>query len=519
MTAPLRSIAILGGGTAGWMSALYLQKALNSAGDARISVELVESEDIGIIGVGEATVPTLKGTLPLMGIPEGEFLVRTNATFKNGIRFQDWKEPGNAFMHPFEQPMLGDGFPIGQHWVNVRNHGLNPRQYDRSIVVTPALSDAAVCPKQWSSLPFDAPLPYAYHLDAVKFAAYMRDLATARGIKRTVGTVADVSLDDDGFISSLQTTEGATISADLFIDCSGFASHLIEKTLKDPFIAYDDLLCDRAVAFQVPFTDPKHPIRPYTTSTAKSAGWIWEIDLFDRMGTGYVYSSAFISDEEAEEELCRHHGIDRSSVTPRRLPMKVGRRANSWVKNCLSIGLSSGFIEPLESTGIYLIEAAVKLLIDHVGYRRPVDSLVRRYNDVMRATYDDIKDFIVLHYVASPRRDTPFWRAYTQDVKISDRLASRLELWRHRMAMGPDIQSPLALFNNNSYNFILAGMDILPKETPYDAIMDVKRSEALLDQMRKIQTSAIGQHADHRDFLVKVRGAFGGASAPLAVPG
>jgi tryptophan halogenase len=516
MSEPLRSIAILGGGTAGWMTALYLQKAIGATGSAQISIELVESEDIGIIGVGEATVPTLVGTLMAMGISEGEFLARANATFKNGIKFQDWKEPGNAFMHPFEPPLLGDGFSIGQHWVNVRNNGGNPGPFDRSVVVTPGLSDAGVCPKQWQSQPYTAPLPYAYHLDAVKFAAYMREIAIGRGIKHTVGTVAAVNLSEDGFIASLLTKEGATVAADLFIDCSGFAGRLIEKTLKDPFVTYDDLLCDRAVAFQVSFTDPKRPIRPYTTSTAKSAGWIWEIDLFDRMGTGYVYSSAFISDEDAEDELCRHHGIDRDTVTPRRLPMKVGRRANSWVKNCVSIGLSSGFIEPLESTGIYLIEAAIKLLVDHIGYRRPVGALVQRYNNLVRDTFDHVKDFIVLHYVASPRRDTPFWRAYAEDVKISDRLSARLALWRERMPLGSDIHSPLSLFNNNSYNFILAGMDRLPRRTPYDTIIDVRRSQAILAEMRKIQSAATRQHADHRDFLIKVRGAFGGASAPLA---
>ncbi|MDB5397339.1 MAG: Tryptophan halogenase [Rhodospirillales bacterium] len=515
MAETMRSIAILGGGSAGWMTALYLQTALAATGRAKIAIELVESEDIGIIGVGEATVPTLRGTLAVMGIPEAEFLVRANATFKNGIKFQDWKEPGNAFMHPFEPPSLSDGFSIAQHWVNVRNNGGNVKQFDRAVVLTPALCDAGGSPKVWSSQPYDAPIPYAYHLDAVKFAAYMQELAVSRGVKRTAGTVVDVTLAEDGSISSLQTKEGATIRADLFIDCSGFASGLIEKTLKDPFVPYDDLLCDRAVAFQVPFTDAKHRIRPYTTSAAKPAGWIWEIDLFDRMGTGYVYSSAFISDEKAEEELCRHHGVDRKTVTPRRLPMRVGRRTNSWVKNCVAIGLSSGFIEPLESTGIYLIESSIKLLIDHIGYQRPVDALVSRYNELMRTTYDDIRDFIVAHYVTSPRRDTPFWRAYTNDVKISDRLAAHLELWRHRVPMGSDIHSPLVLFNNNNYTFILAGMDLLPKATPYDAIMDVARSEALLSRMRQIQTSAMTMHADHRDYLIKVRGSFGGASAPF----
>jgi tryptophan halogenase len=516
MAEPLRSIAILGGGTAGWMTALYLNTALGATGHAKISIQLVESEDIGIIGVGEATVPTLRGTLAVMGIAEGEFLVRANATFKNGIKFRDWKEPGNAFMHPFEPPSLSDGFNIGQHWVNVRNNGGNVRPFDRAVVLTPALCDVGGSPKVWSSEPYQAPIPYAYHMDAVKFAAYLRDLAVSRGVKRTAGTVNDVTLAEDGSIDSLRTKEGDTIQADLFIDCSGFAAGLIEKTLKDPFVAYDDLLCDRAVAFQVPFTDAKHPIRPYTTSTAKSAGWIWEIDLFDRMGTGYVYSSAFISDEEAEEELCRHHGISRQTVTPRRLPMRVGRRSNCWVKNCVAVGLASGFIEPLESTGIYLIETSIKLLIDHIGFGRPIDSLVARYNDLTRETYDDIRDFIVAHYVTSPRRDTPFWRAYTSEVEISDRLARHLEIWRHRIPMGSDIHSPLVLFNNNNYTYILAGMDLLPRSTPYDAIIDVARSEAMLMRMRQIQTSAVTMHADHRDFLVKARGAFGGASAPFA---
>jgi tryptophan halogenase len=518
MNAPLGSIAILGGGTAGWLTALYLRTALGGIGDKQISIQLVESEDIGIIGVGEATVPTLRATLGTVGIPEAEFLVRANATFKNGIKFQDWEEPGAAFTHPFEPPSLAAGFGIAQHWVNLRNNGVPVTTFDRDIVVTPTLCDVGVGPKLWSSQPYEAPMSYAYHLDAVKFAAYLRELAIARGVKRTAGTVVDVSLTEDGFIGSLKTKEGATIAADLFIDCSGFAAQLIEKALNDPFVQYGDLLCDRAVAFQIPFPEPKHPIRPYTTSTAKTAGWIWEIDLFDRMGTGYVYSSAFISDEDAEEELCRHHGVDRAKVTARRLNMRVGRRANTWVKNCVAIGLSSGFIEPLESTGIYLIEAAVKLLIDHIGYSRPVDALVKRYNDLMRDSYDDIKDFIVMHYVTSSRRDTPFWRAYTGDVTISERLAERLAIWDERGPMPSDINSPLGLFNFNNYAYILAGMDKLPRMTPYDRIIDLAKGEALLAQMKKIQTSARSMHVGHREYLTKVRGSFGGASAPLAPP-
>jgi tryptophan halogenase len=519
MNDTLRSIAILGGGTAGWLTAAYLNRVLGGAYGVQIT--LVESEDIGIIGVGEATIPTLRNTLQAIAIPEPEFLAGANATFKTGIKFRDWKEPGASFYHPFEPPTLSDGFNIGLHWVNLRNAGVDVGDFASAVGAQSTLCEAGRGPKLWHSQPYEAPLGYAYHLDAIKFAKLLRDTATGRGVKRIVGTVDDVALDDDGYIASLHTKEGDTIAADLFIDCSGFAGLLIEKTLKDPLVKFDDLLCDRAVAFQIPFADKTRPIRPFTTCTAKSAGWIWEIDLFDRMGTGYVYSSAFISDEDAEAELCRHHGIDRATVTPRRIPMRVGRRTNFWIKNCIAIGLSSGFIEPLESTGIYLIEAAMKLLIDYLPSRRPSDALVDRYNRLMRDSYDDIRDFIVAHYVTSPRRDTPFWRAYTEEVKISDSLAGNLALWKQRLAMPPDIHSPLVLFGATNYNYILAGMDWLPRSTPMDGIIEPAKSRAILEEMKKIQAAAMPMHADHREYLTKLHSSFGGGSplrGPLAQP-
>jgi tryptophan halogenase len=517
MTERLRSIAILGGGTAGWLTATYLQRVLGGNPADKIEIVLVESEDIGILGVGEATIPTLRNTLAAAGISEPEFMVSTNATFKQGIKFRDWKTPGESFYHPFEAPSLSDGFDIATHWVNLRNAGEPVADFGTAVSVQPTLCEAGRAPKLWTSHPYEAPMPYAYHLDAVKFAKYLRDLAVARGVRRVAGTVAGATMTDDGYIASLQTKEGETISADLFIDCSGFAGYLTEKTLKDPFIPFTDLLCDRAVAFQLPITDSSRPIRPFTTCSAKASGWVWEIDLFDRIGSGYVYSSSFISDEEAELELCRHHGIDRAAVTPRRLPMRVGKRTNSWVKNCVAIGLSSGFIEPLESTGIYLIETAIKLLLDHLPYRRPVDALVKRYNKLMSDSYDEIRDFVVAHYVTSPRRDSPFWRAYTEEVKISDSLAGNLEMWRTRIATPSDVHSPLPLFVQNNYNYILAGMDLLPKLVPLDGFIDLAKSQALLARMRVIHSSALAVHADHREFLIKLRGAFGGV--PLRATG
>ncbi len=516
MTHPLRSIAILGGGTAGWLTASYLERVFDRRDGERVTIELVESEDIGTIGVGEATVPTLGKTLQVIGVSEPEFLVKANASFKNGIKFRDWCEPGSSYYHPFEQPSLSDGFSITNHWVNLRNRGEVVQNFAQAVVLQPGICEAGKISKLWSSVPYQAPLPYAYHLDAVRFAAYLRDVAVARGVKRTVGTVVDIGMTEDGFIKELRTKEGRVVSADLFVDCSGFAGLLIEKTLKDPFVPYPDLLCDRAVAFQQPFKDPTRPIRPVTTCTAKEGGWIWEIDLFDRMGTGYVYCSAFVSDEEAEETLCRHHGVDRASVNPRRLKMRVGKRTDSWVKNCVAIGLSSGFIEPLESTGIYLIETGIKLLVDYLGYDRPVETAVRRYNKLMRDSYDEIRDFIVLHYAPSRRRDSPFWRAYTGEVKLSDRLSEYIELWQDRIPMPPDIISPLVLFGSPNYAYIMAGMDRLARKTPLDGIIDPERSRRELDRMQKLQASTLSVHVDHREFLTKVRASFGGGRPTMA---
>ena len=516
MTGQLRKIVILGGGTAGWLTATYLERVFDRPDGEKIAIELVESEDIGIIGVGEATVPTLPRMLQAVGISEREFLVRANASFKNAIKFHDWLEPGSSYYHPFEPPTMTDGFNITNHWANLRNRGEAVPDFAHAVAVQPGISDEGRIAKVVSPVPYTAPMPYAYHLDAVRFGAFLRDVATGRGVKRTVATVVDVGLTEDGSIKELRTKEGLTIAGDLFIDCSGFVSYLIEKTLGDKFQPYPDLLCDRAVAFQLPFTDPNRTIRPHTTCTAKPGGWIWEIDLFDRMGTGYVYSSAFTSDEEAEETLCRHHGLDRALMNPRRLKMRVGKRTNSWVKNCVAIGLSSGFIEPLESTGIYLIEAAVKLLVEYIGYGRPVEAAVKRYNAVMQGSYDEIRDFIVLHYILSRRRDSAFWRTYTEEVKPSDRLAGYLELWQHRVPSGTDILYPLALFGSSNYAYIMAGMDAIAPSTPYDAIIDPARSRAELERMRQLQAQTMRSHAGHRTYLQKVRESLGAGQPAMA---
>ena len=507
MSAPLRSIAILGGGAAGWLTALYLERRLRQPGGSPVTITLIESEDTGGSGPGESTMPSLRQTLGGLGIAEPEFLVRADATLTQGVKFQDWKSPGTSFLHPFEVPEMSDGVNVAHHWVNMRNRGESIADFGQAVSVQSSLCEAGRSPKLWASGRYDAPVPYAYNLDAARFAQYLRDIASKRGIARIVGTVADVAMTADGFIASLPIAQAGGIAADLFVDCSP-SGRLIEQALNDPFQPFAELLCDREITFEIPLPGAA-PIRPYTTNTAKSAGWVWEIDLFDRLCTGYVYSSSFISDDDAHRELCRHHGRDPAETNSRTESIRNGRRNNAWVKNCVAIGPAAGDIEPLEWTGLYLVEAALNLLIDHLGYARPAAELADRYSRHMRDAYDGVKDFIAAHYVTSGRRDTQFWRACTEGIKISDTLADNLKLWRHRIALDSDILNQLPFFQSYSYNYILAGMGLMPAATPLDGVLDLARSKAVFAQIAKAQASAVSQHPDHREFIQRNRGAFG----------
>ncbi|MCX7167794.1 MAG: tryptophan 7-halogenase [Rhodocyclales bacterium] len=497
MQQPIKNILIVGGGTAGWITATFLNRFL----DPKLCrITLVESEAIGTIGVGEATVPPLVAFLRAMGIDEAAFMKASNATYKLGIKFIDWHRGADEIWHPFGvvgAPQIAN-LPLFHHWLRQRQEGRDASSYV-SYSLQALLGDMSRGPHPLEGNPLATSAimrqgAYAYHLDARAFAATLRDVAVGRGVRHIIDDVRHVALDQRGFISHVDTAAHGALQADLFIDCSGFAAQLIERSLGDGFVSWaDHLLCDSAAVLPLPHDGDFHPC---TRATALKAGWCWRIPLRHRVGCGYVYSSRFLSREQAAEELKAHVG--QADAAPAHLAMKVGRRENFWVKNCLAVGLSAGFLEPLESTGIYLAQKSVELFLDYFPDTGFDPLLIRRYNQAVAREYDEARDFIVLHYLLNQRNDTGFWRA-ARALTPPDSLAETLELYDRTGLV--DWQGH-SLFGDTSFYSIATGFDRLP-QTPH-AMTAQMSGQATWQAMLQIKAAnlALAQSLpDHGDLV------------------
>jgi tryptophan 7-halogenase len=453
--ARLQSIVIVGGGTAGWMAAAALSRAL----EFPVSITLVESEDIGTVGVGEATVPHLRAFNDTLRIDEADFVRAVRGTFKLGIQFVDWGRIGDRYIHGFAN--LGHdyrGLPFHQYWSKLNLLGRAHDLGDYSLNTAAAPQGRFMAGS--SDAPANSPLArvnYAYHFDAGLYARYLRRIAESRGVKRVEGEIVDVTLrSTDGFIESVTLKSGATLAGDLFIDCSGFRGLLIEQHLAT---GYDDwthwLPCDRAVA--VP-SEKTGPATPYTRSTARAGGWQWRIPLQHRTGNGYVYSSAHENDDAAAAMLLAH--LDgRALGEPRVLKFTAGRRRKMWNRNCVALGLASGFLEPLESTSILLIQSGIARLIDMLPDRDMSPVLQARYNAEAAFEIERIRDFLILHYRATERRDSELWK-YCASMPIPDDLAARIELFRES---GRFYRAGDEFFALTSWVQVMVGQRIVPR--------------------------------------------------------
>ena len=511
LSLPIKKICILGGGTAGWLSAVYLQRALNGHRGSHCEIAVVESSDIGTVGVGEATIPTFSNTLSYCDISERDWMIRCNATYKLGIKFVKWsgRARPDYYWHVFDQMRRQRGLPLSYYWQKQYQLG---RLGSYSTACSPAivaLCEARKSPRMEIEEQGDYKSPfYAYHLDAGLFANYLRGIAKERGVYHIVDNVLDVYLDGEGNIGHLSTEHYGALDADLFLDCSGFSGRLINVALGEPFIPYTDaLFCDRAIALPMPSNDANEGINPYTTATALGAGWVWHTPLFGRSGNGYVYSSAFLSEEEAEEDLRTHLGPRSRGIESHRLKMRVGRTRSSWVKNCVSIGLASGFIEPLESTGIALIELGISSLIQYFPGNGYYELLRRRYNETMRAYYEQIRDFVLLHYCTTSRQDTPFWKANKHHSTVPETLKERLDLWRSVLPNDVGTE-PRLMFSLYSWTAIIAGMGQLPRQcAPVLNYAYGDESDAHLTFMalRAYAEKLVAERPDHYEYLCRLR--------------
>ncbi|HTU66743.1 MAG TPA: tryptophan halogenase family protein [Steroidobacteraceae bacterium] len=493
----LTNIVIVGGGSAGWMTAAALSQLVPGLR----SIQLIESEEIGTVGVGEATVPHLRLFNQSLQIDETEFVRAVNGTFKLGIEFVDWGRAGDRYIHGFGT--IGHeyrGLPFHQYWLRLKALGQarDIGEYSLNTAAAPAgkfMSSASDVPPQ-SPL---ANIAYAYHFDAGRYANFLRRRAEARGVQRIEGKVVDVTLRGaDGFIESVTLDGGARITGDLFIDCSGFRGLLIEQALHS---GYEDwthwLPCDRAVA--VP-SEKTAAATPFTRSTARAAGWQWRIPLQHRTGNGYVYSSAHVGDDEAAATLLGH--LDgRALAEPRVLRFTTGRRRQVWARNCVAIGLASGFLEPLESTSIYLIQSAIARLIDMFPDRNMDPALRDRYNAQAAFETEKIRDFLILHYCATERRDTKFWET-CGTMSIPASLAENIALFR---ASGRFFRNADEMFGLTSWVQVMLGQRIVPAawHPMVDRVPEAELRQ-LGDSVRGVIASCVAAMPMHEQFIDRV---------------
>lgn len=465
----IKKIVIAGGGTSGWLSAAYLNRAL---GDS-VEITLVEASDIDTIGVGEATIPSIGYTMEFIGFRDHEWMPHVNGTYKAAIKFANWSPSVRPyFWHPFsprpeptalpfERPYfveVGTGFSLMHYAHEARRRG-NPEQLSGMVLPTNAICEGKKCPIH----PTDPNLSVrtAYHLDAGLLAGFLRKVSTGRGVRHCVGHIVDVELDERGYIAALKLRDGRRLEGDLFIDCTGFRSLLLNTALKEPFISDNRyLLCDSAVAISCENDPERDGIAPYTTATALNYGWVWDIPLFHRNGTGYVYSSAYLSKEEAEKEARAFLGPRSDKGTANHIRMRVGSSRNWFVKNCVAIGLAGSFIEPLESTGIFLIEYGLATLVTLFPNKTFPAPILRKYNETMRTMYEETRDFIVLHYCVNKRTDTEFWKRVREPDMIPDSLREKLEFFKYSL---PAIEPAFVMFKTLAYASILDGNGHLPE--------------------------------------------------------
>jgi tryptophan 7-halogenase len=489
---PKIRVIIVGGGTAGWMAASALTKLLPDHAD----VHLVESEAIGIVGVGEATLPHIRAFNERLGINEAEFMATTRATFKLGIEFRDWGKIGDSYIHPFGTFGRGDHeVDFHQYWTRLTREGSAPPLGDFSMAVTMAYMNRFALPDPDPSK-LQSTFGYAYQFDANLFAPYLRRLAESWGARRTEGRIVDVELDgESGDVDAVRLESGERIEGDLFVDCSGFVSLLLGKALGEPFESWSEWLpCDRAVAMPC---RTRTALTPYTSAIAMAAGWRWRIPLQHRTGNGYVYSSSFTSDEAARDALVA--AVEGEPVAePRVLKFKAGRRRRSWVKNCIGIGLSSGFLEPLESTSIYLIQAAITLLLELFPEKQISDVDRDEFNRLIDLEYDRIRDFLILHYHVTARSDTSFWN-HVRTMQVPDSLKQKLELFRRRGRVAKYRQG---VFLDASWIAVYIGQGLVPEG--YDMRAGLPAPAALADAMhslrREIRACAEAM-PDHRSLI------------------
>ena len=491
----IKNIVIVGGGTSGWIAAASLVKFLG----ATVEITLVESEAIGTVGVGEATIPQIRKLNGSLGLDEAEFIRATKGSFKLGIEFNNWGHLGESYLHTFGDPGIDlSGLKFHHYWLRALQEGAGKTSLWDYSLHKRAAYDHKFAPLQRVGNTQMGGLSYAYHFDAGLYAQHLRKLAESLGVKRQEGKVIDVKLEgDSGLIQSVQLESGEHIVGDLFIDCSGFRGLLIGGALGVEYENWSEYLpCNRAVAIG---SEAEGPLLPYTKSTAREAGWQWRIPLQHRTGNGYVYCDEFMSEDEATSRLIEN--LDSQEIgMPKQLSFTTGRRKEFWSKNCVSLGLSSGFLEPLESTSIHFVQSHVSRLLEFFPDKSFGPATRAEYNRIVGKEFELVRDFLVLHYKQTRRDDTEFWR-YCANMKVPESLTHKMELFAETGHIYREIDD---LFRESSWVQVMLGQGIMPRayHRMADKISEAQLERFLLD-VKGLITKTVAPLPDHADFIAQ----------------
>ena len=455
----MKDIVIVGGGTAGWMAAcLMVEKWYPD----KARIRLIESQSIGIIGVGEGSTPYLRTFFDHLGIEENEWMPACNATFKAGITFDGWStRPGHEkYFHPFQTDLDNRSMPMFESNALLRRQGVPVETRPDKLFLNAVIAQKHLAPKPAENFPFS--ITYGYHFESAKLGEFLRDHAIGMGVEHTVADVVDIKQHENGDIAAVETACQQHITGDVFVDCSGFRGLLIQKTLDSSFISFsENLFNDRAIAMPTPIGEE---IPSQTYSTALKYGWAWKIPLRNRYGNGYVYSSAYCTDDDAETEIRTHLGLLDADVEARRVPMKVGRIAQNWKNNCVAVGLSQGFIEPLEATGLQFIQSTIVEFITAFETGQFTDVNRGRFNERIATNFERVRDYIVLHYNTNSRNDTDYWKDNQRNPRISDVLQKMIDCWTSLGNLSEEINT-LGIqqyYQSISWHSLFAGMGIFP---------------------------------------------------------
>ena len=506
MDGPVKKIVIVGGGTAGWLTAGVIAAKHRGRMASGFSVTLIESPNTPIIGVGEGTWPTLRTTLARIGVSETAFFRECDAAFKQGAKFARWTTGADddAYYHPLVLPQSFGQVNLAPHWLERDVEG----SFCDAVCPQGKICDDGLAPKTIATPEYDATVNYAYHLDAGKFAPFLtRHCCETLGVHHVRADVQQVMLHENGDIRSVMTEQAGEIEGDLFIDCTGFRSLLLGEAMGVPFKSCRDVLfCDTALAVQVPYEDENSPIASHTISTAQSAGWIWDIGLPTRRGTGHVYSSSHITDEEAERELRAYLGSAAKDLPVRKISIQGGHRETFWKRNCVAVGLAAGFMEPLEASAIVLIELSAKLIAEQMPARREVmDLIAARFNETTLYRWGRIIDFLKLHYVLTKRQDTAFWRDNVREETIPERLRELLLLWKYQAPWFHDeFDRAEEVFPPASYQYVLYGMGFRTEVEPGAIVDEARQAERAMRENAQRTDRLRAGLPRHRDLIRKI---------------